>query len=117
MTTVRFVDLYQQHKQVESQLTEVFQRVLRNSSFILGPEVQGFEQAFATYLGATECIAVNSGTTALELVLKALNVGPGDEVITVPNTFIATAEAISAVGARPIFAAGAPLYDTMAPRL
>ena len=117
MTTVRFVDLVQQHKQVETELLGVFERVLWNSSFILGPEVKNFEDDFARYLGADECIAVNSGTTALELVLRALRVGPGDEVITVPNTFIATAEAISAVGARPVFIDVDPASYTMDPAL
>jgi dTDP-4-amino-4,6-dideoxygalactose transaminase len=102
MNKVAFVDLYQQHQEVEEELTEVFRRVLQNSSFILGPEVVAFEQAFAAYIGAAECIAVNNGTTALQLVLEALEIGPGDQVITVVNTFIATAEAISAVGAKPV---------------
>jgi len=103
MNKVAFVDLYQQHQAIEEELVEVFRRVLRKSSFILGPEVVAFEQAFASYVGASECIAVNNGTTALQLVLAGLGIGPGDEVITVANTFIATAEAISAVGARPVF--------------
>jgi dTDP-4-amino-4,6-dideoxygalactose transaminase len=117
MTTVPFVDLYKQHQEVESELMEVFQRVLRKSSFIMGAEVQQFEQSFAQYVGAAECIGVNSGTTALELALRALNVGPGDEVVTVANTFIATAEAISAVGARPVFVDVDPYSYTMNPAL
>ncbi len=117
MMKVRFVDLYQQHQEVEAELVEVFQRVLRNSSFILGPEVQTFERSFASYVGAAECIGVNSGTVALELVLRGLGVGPGHEVITVPNTFIATAEAISAVGARPVFVDVDPVSYTMDPAL
>ncbi|MCU1306233.1 MAG: DegT/DnrJ/EryC1/StrS aminotransferase [Acidobacteriaceae bacterium] len=117
MNKVAFVDLYQQHQAIEEELVEVFRRVLRKSSFILGPEVVGFEQAFASYVGASECIAVNNGTTALQLVLAALGIGPGDEVITVANTFIATAEAISAVGARPVFVDVDPVSYTMDPQL
>ncbi|MCU1271962.1 MAG: erythromycin biosynthesis sensory transduction protein eryC1 [Acidobacteriaceae bacterium] len=117
MNKVAFVDLYQQHQAIEEELVEVFRRVLRKSSFILGPEVVGFEQEFASYVGASECIAVNNGTTALQLVLAALGIGPGDEVITVANTFIATAEAISAVGARPVFVDVDPVSYTMDPQL
>ena len=117
MNKVAFVDLYQQHQAIEEELVEVFRRVLRKSSFILGPEVVAFEKAFASYVGATECIAVNNGTTALQLVLASLGIGPGDEVITVANTFIATAEAISAVGARPVFVDVDPVSYTMDPQL
>jgi dTDP-4-amino-4,6-dideoxygalactose transaminase len=113
---VAFVDLYAQHRDIEEELVEVFRRVLRKSSFILGPEVVAFEQAFAQYVGAKECLAVNNGTTALQLVLEALEIGPGDEVITVANTFIATAEAISAVGARPVFVDADPVSYTMDPQ-
>ena len=115
MMKVPFVDLYQQHQEVEAELVEVFQRVLRKSSFILGPEVQAFERSFASYVGSTECIAVNNGTVALQLVLLGLGIGPGQEVITVPNTFIATAEAISAVGARPVFVDVDPASYNMDP--
>lgn len=114
---VPFVDLRKQHEPIDAELIEVFQRVLRQSSFIQGPEVQNFERAFASYLGSSECIALNSGTAALQLVLQALGIGPGDEVITVPNTFIATAEAISAVGARPVFVDVDPVSYTMDPAL
>ena len=62
---VAFVDLYAQHRDIEEELVEVFRRVLKKSSFILGPEVAAFEQAFASYIGAKECLAVNNGTTAL----------------------------------------------------
>ena len=117
MNKVAFVDLYQQHQAIEEELVEVFRRVLRKSSFILGPEVVAFEKEFAAYVGASDCIAVNNGTTALQLVLAGLGIGPGDEVITVANTFIATAEAISAVGARPVFVDVDPVSYTMDPQL
>lgn len=100
---VPFVDLALLHRDITEELEEVFLRVLQNSSFVLGPEVEQFEEDFAAYCGTKYCIAMNSGTAALHLTLASLGVGPGDEVITVPHTFIATAEAISAVGATPVF--------------
>ena len=112
---VPFVDLAQQHLAMEEELRQVFERVLERSSFILGPEVQQFEEDFAKYLNVSHCIAVNSGTAALQLSLLALDIGRGDEVITVANTFIATAEAISAVGARPVFVDVDPISYTMDP--
>jgi dTDP-4-amino-4,6-dideoxygalactose transaminase len=112
---VPFVDLGAQHRQLETELQAAVQRVFQRSSFILGPEVERFEVEFASYLNATSCVAVSSGTAALHLVLHALEIGPGDEVITVPNTFIATAEAISAVGAKPVFVDVDPIAYTMDP--
>ena len=110
---VPFVDLRALHAPLKAELTAAFARVLDNNSFVLGPEVQRFEQAFAQYVGAEHAVALNSGTAALHLALLALGIGPGDEVITVANTFIATAEAISAVGARPVFVDVHPRYYTM----
>jgi dTDP-4-amino-4,6-dideoxygalactose transaminase len=112
---VPFVDLGAQHRQLETELQAAVQRVFQRSSFILGPEVERFEAEFASYLNTTSCVAVSSGTAALHLVLHALEIGPGDEVITVPNTFIATAEAISAVGAKPVFVDVNPVSYTMDP--
>jgi dTDP-4-amino-4,6-dideoxygalactose transaminase len=112
---VRFADLHELHKPIEKELCDVFRRVLGRSSFILGPEVRQFEESFASYLGLSHCVAVSSGTAALQLTLLALGIGPGDEVITVPNTFIATAEAISAAGARPVFVDADPVSYTMDP--
>ena len=114
---VPFVDLRAQHEPLALEFHEVFERVLQKSSFILGPEVERFELEFADYLGASECVAVSSGTAALHLALLALGIGPGDEVITVPNTFIATAEAITAAGARPVFVDVDPCSGTMDPML
>ena len=114
---VRLVDLAAQHRSLEAALKETFNRILENASFVMGPEIERFEKAFASYLGVAHCITVNSGTSALELVLQALGVHPGDEVITVPNTFIATAEAISAAGARPVFVDIDPFSYTMDPVL
>ncbi len=112
---VPFVDLRAQHRQLAGELLQVFTRVLESASFVLGPEVKAFEDAFSSYLGSQHCIAVNSGTAALHLSLLGLGIGPGDEVITVPHTFIATAEAISAVGARPVFVDVHPISYTMDP--
>jgi dTDP-4-amino-4,6-dideoxygalactose transaminase len=113
--SVPFVDLRLQHRQLAGELQEVFMRVIENASFVLGPEVKAFEEAFAAYLGVRNCVAVNSGTAALQLTLLALGIGPGDEVITVPHTFIATAEAITATGARPVFVDVDPDSYTMNP--
>ena len=114
---VPFVDLKLLHREIEEELRAAFQRVLQNSSFILGPEVERFEADFAAYCGTAHCIAVNNGTSALQLALASLGIGPGDEVITVSHTFIATAEAVSAVGARPVFVDIDPLSYCMAPDL
>jgi dTDP-4-amino-4,6-dideoxygalactose transaminase len=114
---IPFVDLSAIHKPLEQEFNAVFQRVVERSSFIMGPEIKQFEDAFATYLGADHCITVNNGTTALQLVLAALGIGAGDEVITVANTFIATAEAVSAVGAKPVFVDVDPVSFTMDPVL
>ncbi len=114
---IPFVDLKSLHNELRGELQEVFERVLENSSFVLGPEVQRFEQEFAAYVGTTHCVAVNTGTAAIHLALAALGIGPGDEVITVPHTFIATAEAITAVGARPVFVDIDPVSFTMDPAL
>ena len=110
---VPFADLRALHAPIKAELAQVFERVLGSNSFVLGPEVQQFEAAFAKYLGVEHCIAVTNGTAALHLALLALGIGPGDEVITVANTFIATAEAISAVGARPVFVDVDPRYYNM----
>jgi dTDP-4-amino-4,6-dideoxygalactose transaminase len=113
---VPFVNLRLLHAEIEQELAEVFSRVLKNSSFVLGPEVEQFERDYAAYCGTEHCVAVNTGTAALHAVLVALGVGPGDEVITVPHTFIATAEAITAVGATPVFVDIDPNSFCMDPR-
>jgi len=97
--TIPFVDLKIQYQTLRGELEPAMQSVLERGAFIMGAEHEAFEQAFARYLGVRRCLGVASGTDALELALRALGLGPGDEVITVPNTFIATTEAISHVGA------------------
>lgn len=99
---VPFQDLPLQIRQLRPELDAALDAVLRHGQFILGPEVAAFEQAWAKFCTARHAIGVGSGTDALQLVLRALGIGPGDEVITVANTFIASAEAISYTGARPV---------------
>jgi dTDP-4-amino-4,6-dideoxygalactose transaminase len=100
---IPFVDLITPHGELEEELVEVFRECLRNASFVAGPQVQSFEQEFAQFCETKYCVAVSCGTDALRFALIAAGIGPGDEVITVPNTFIATTEAISQTGAAPVF--------------
>ena len=100
--SVRFVDLHAQIRSLQPALTEAVQAVLDRGDFILGKDVELFEQEFAAYCGVPHAVGVDSGLSALELALRALRVGPGDEVITQANTFIASVGAILAVGARPV---------------
>jgi dTDP-4-amino-4,6-dideoxygalactose transaminase len=100
---VPFLDLVAPHLELEEELTKVFQGALQNASFIGGPAVEEFEQKFASFCGTKYCVGVGSGTDALRFALIAAGVRPGDSVITVPNTFIATTEAISQAGAMPEF--------------
>jgi dTDP-4-amino-4,6-dideoxygalactose transaminase len=102
-TNIPFLDLVTPHVELEAELTEVFQTVLRTAGFIGGPMVEEFENAFASFCDSEYAIAVNSGTDALRFALIACGVKSGDAVITVPNTFIATTEAISQAGALPEF--------------
>jgi len=112
---IPLVDLKAQYATLREPMAQAMQRVLDSTAFILGPDVAAFESAFAHYCGAAQCVGLSSGTAALELSLRALGVGPGDEVITVAHTFIATAEAISAVGATPVFVDIDPNRATMDP--
>ena len=101
---VPYLDLPGQHREIASELRAAIDRVVESSAFVSGPAVAAFERAFATYVGAKHCVAVGSGTDALHVALLALGVGPGDEVITQANTFIATLEAIEYTGARAVLA-------------
>ncbi|MEX0268515.1 DegT/DnrJ/EryC1/StrS family aminotransferase [Leptolyngbyaceae cyanobacterium UHCC 1019] len=96
-------DLSEQFKQIGETINAAVLEVLASGRYIGGSVVEEFEQQFATYIGTSDCVSCNSGTDALFLALKALEIGSGDEVITTPFTFVATAEVISAVGATPVF--------------
>jgi dTDP-4-amino-4,6-dideoxygalactose transaminase len=100
--TVRLVDLTAQAGEIEAEILSVIARVIERGDFILGEEVRLFEEEFAAYCGTRDCVGVDSGFSALELSLRAASIGPGDEVITQANTFIATLSAILAVGAVPV---------------
>jgi dTDP-4-amino-4,6-dideoxygalactose transaminase len=101
---VPFIDLKTQYSALEAEVQQSWGEICQSAAFTLGPQVRQFEEAFATYCEAKHAIGVASGTDALTLALAALDVGPGDEVITVVNSFIATAEAIAHSGAQPVFA-------------
>lgn len=100
---VPFVDLNPMHKELRSELDNAYRRVIDKSVFIQGDECRKFEEEFANYCGANYCIGVATGLDALYLILKAANIGVGDEVIVPSNTFIATALAVSYAGATPVF--------------
>jgi len=100
---VPFVDLKAQYRSIKDEVDAAISEVIEDTAFVLGPAVEKFEKDFAAYLGAERVIGVNTGTAALHLGLLALGVGPGDEVIVPAHTFIATAEAVSHAGARPVF--------------
>ena len=102
-TRIPFINLKQQHKSIKEEIDAAIQRVIDNSSFSLGEEVELFEKEFADFCGVKYSVGVSSGTDALHLALLACGVGEGDEVITAPNTFIATTEAISMCKAVPVF--------------
>ena len=106
---IPIVDLVEQYRALKTEIDGAIARVLESGTFIMGPHVAAFESEIAQYLGAEHAIALNSGTDALHLALRALDIGPGDEVITSPFTFVATTEAIGIVGAKPVFADIDPL--------
>lgn len=100
---IRFVDLKRQLSNIRSEIESAFAEVMDNTAFVLGPAAREFESAFAGYIGTEFCVGCGNGTDALVLALRAAGIGPGDEVITAANTFIATSEAVRLVGARPVF--------------
>ncbi|MFZ3330994.1 MAG: DegT/DnrJ/EryC1/StrS family aminotransferase [Candidatus Acidiferrales bacterium] len=118
MTTtakIPFVDLQSQYRCISTDINAAIQGVLNRSDYILGDEVRLFEEDFAKYIGTAHALGVGSGLDALELALRAYGIGPGDEVITAANTFIATVLAIVAVGAKPVLAEMDPATYNIAP--
>ncbi len=100
---ISLIDLTRQHNEISEDINKAVSNIFQKSSFIMGENVKNFEQEFSSYLGIKHSISVGNGTDALVIALKALNIGPGDEVITTPFTFFATAESIARVGAIPVF--------------
>ena len=111
------VDLQAQYRSIKTEIDEAVLRVLDSSQFVLGEEVAAFEHEFARFCNTSDAVAVNSGTSALHLALLAAGIGPGDEVITVPFTFIATIAAIQYTGARPVLVDIDPRTYTIDPAL
>lgn len=100
---MQFIDLKTQYARYQTEIDARIRAVLTHGQFIMGPEIAELETALASYVGVKHCITVSSGTHSLEIALRALGIGPGDEVITVPFTWISSAEVISLVGAKPVF--------------
>jgi len=103
MQKIPFMNLPAQYAKIKPEIQKAINGVLDSAGFIMGPEVQLFEQEFASFCQAGYCVGVSNGTDALILALEAVGIGPGDLVVTVPNTFIATTEAITRLGAKPVF--------------
>ncbi|QQO23311.1 DegT/DnrJ/EryC1/StrS family aminotransferase [Bradyrhizobium diazoefficiens] len=114
---IPFLDLKAQYRQIKPEIDAAVARVVSSGHFVLGPEVTAFERRFAEYCRTAHCLAVNSGTSALHLALLAAGVGPGDEVITVSMTFVATTAAVLYSGAKPVFVDVDPVTWTMDPAL
>jgi len=110
---VPFVDLQAQYRAIKAEVDEAIARVVANATFILGREVEAFEEAFADYLGARFCVGVSNGTAAIQLAVTACGLGAGDEVIVPANSFFATAEAVSTAGATPVFVDSDPVSYTI----
>jgi dTDP-4-amino-4,6-dideoxygalactose transaminase len=117
MPLIPFLDLKAQYRQIKPEVDAAVARAIESTQFVLGPEVAGFEERFAGYCQAKHCYALNSGTSALHLALLAAGIGPGDEVITVSMTFVATTAAILYSGASPVFVDVDPVSWTMDPAL
>ena len=114
---IPFNDLKAQYHSIKADVDAAVIRVLESTQFVLGEEVAAFEREFAAYCDVGECVALNSGTSALHLALLAAGIGPGDEVITVPFTFVATVSSIVYAGATPVFVDIDPVHFTMDPSL
>src|SRR5688572_1864214 len=112
---IPFLDLKAQYASIKDEIDTAVLGVLASAQYVLGEEVAHFEEEFAAYCGVRHAVAVNTGTSALHLALLAAGVGPGDEVITVPFTFVATVSAIEYAGARPVLVDVEPEFLTMDP--
>ena len=100
---MQFIDLKSQQARIREDIEDRIQKVLDHGQYILGPEIKEMEEMLASYVGVKHCVGASSGTDTLLIALMALGIGPGDEVITVPYTWISTAEMIALVGAKPVF--------------
>src|ERR1700693_3516207 len=115
METVPYLDLRAQYRPLRSEVLRALEEICESSTFAQGPATSQFEAEFAAYCGVRHCVSLNSGTSALHLALRCLDIGPGDEVITVPFTFIGTVWAINYVGAKPVFVDIDPARRTLDP--
>jgi dTDP-4-amino-4,6-dideoxygalactose transaminase len=115
MAPVPYIDLEAQYNGIRTEVLTALEGICKSGRFAQGPATSDFEAKFAAYCGVDHCVSLNSGTSALHLALRCLDIGPGDEVVTVGLTFIATAWAISYVGAKPVFVDIDPVRRTMCP--
>jgi len=115
MDRVPYLDLQAQYDRIRTEVLTALEDICESTSFAQGPATSEFEAKFAAYCGGDHCVSLNSGTSALHVALRCLNLGPGDEIVTVSMTFIATAWAISYVGATPVFVDVDPIRRTMDP--
>jgi dTDP-4-amino-4,6-dideoxygalactose transaminase len=113
---VPFLDLKQQYHGIQDEILRAVINVLESAQFVLGSEVEAFEREFAAWTGCQHAVGVSTGTSALHLAMVAAGIGPGDEVITVPCTFVATVAAITYTGAKPVFVDVDPVTYTMSAR-
>jgi dTDP-4-amino-4,6-dideoxygalactose transaminase len=114
---VPFLDLKEQNHRIRLELQQALDGVVSGAQFILGPAVARFEKAFTQYIGVRFCVGLNNGTSALHMALRACDIGPGDEVITTPHTWISTSWAVSYVGAKPVFVDIDPVTYNIDPEL
>jgi UDP-2-acetamido-2-deoxy-ribo-hexuluronate aminotransferase len=114
---MEFIDLKSQYSFLKTEIDAGIQRVLEHGQYILGPEVSELETQLSQFTGAKHCISVANGTDALQIALMALNIGPGDEVITPGFTYIATAETVAVLGAKPVYVDIDPKTYNLDPRL
>lgn len=112
---IEFVDLKKQYLSIKQEIDNAIQQVLLNSAYVGGKAVSDFEENFASYIGSKHCISCANGTDSIEIILSAMSIGKGDEVIIPSHSWISTSEAISATGARPVFVDTLPLKYTIDP--